>query len=290
MYNRASADPQGNPWSERKKYLWWDREQGRWTGLDVPDFEPTKPPDYRAAPGATGMAFIDGDSPFIMKPDGKGWLFAPGGMKDGPLPTHYEPVESPVSNALYPQRINPMAELHQAPLNPWAPLDPRYPIVATTFRLTEQYLSGPMSRWDSWLNELQPAMFVEMSPELAAERGIEHGDWVHISSPRGAIEARAMVTPRLHPMEVQRRKVHQIGLPIHYAYAGEVAGSAANELIAVLTDPNVKIHEAKAFTCQVEKGRLAHRSDIPSAAVHPRPRPEPMPGTDRQAQPEGRTA
>src|SRR5437764_2920946 len=118
MYNRASADPEGNPWSERKKYLWWDREQGRWTGLDTPDFEPTKPPDYHAAPDATGMAFIDGDSPFIMKPDGKGWLFAPGGMKDGPLPTHYEPVESPFPNALYPQRINPMAELHQTPLNP----------------------------------------------------------------------------------------------------------------------------------------------------------------------------
>src|SRR5205085_1431156 len=86
----------------------------------------------------------------------------------------------------------PMAELHRAPLNPWAPpMDPRYPIVATTFRLTEQYLSGPMSRWDSWLNELQPGMFVEMSPELAAERGIAHGDWVRISSPRGAAGAHA---------------------------------------------------------------------------------------------------
>jgi formate dehydrogenase major subunit len=186
--------------------------------------------------------------------------------------------------------FNRMADLHQAPLNPWAPMDPRYAIVATTFRLTEQYLSGPMSRWDSWLNALQPAMFVEMSPELAAERGMEHGDWVRISSPRGAIEARAMVTPRLHPMEVQGRKVHQSGLPIHFGYAGEVAGSAANELIAISTDPNAKIHEAKAFVCQVEKGRLAHPSDIPSAAVHPRPHPEPMPATDVQAQPEGRTA
>jgi hypothetical protein len=114
--------------------------------------------------------------------------------------------------------------------------------------------------------------------------------WLRVSSPRATIEARAMVTPRLHPMQVQGRTVHQIGLPIHFGYAGEVAGSAANELIAILTDPNVKIHEAKAFACKVEKGRLEHPSDIPSAVVHPRPRPEPMPGTDRQAQPEGRTA
>jgi formate dehydrogenase major subunit len=99
------------------------------------------------------MDFIDGDSPFILKPDGKGWLFAPGGTKDGPLPTHYEPVESPVPNALYPQRINPTAQLDPMPLNPTEPMDPRYPLIGTTFRVTEQYLSGPMSRWDSWLNQ-----------------------------------------------------------------------------------------------------------------------------------------
>jgi formate dehydrogenase major subunit len=290
MYNRASADPEGNPWSERKKYVWWDKGQQTWTGLDMPDFEPTKPPRYRGAPDAKGMDFIDGDSPFILKPDGKGWLFAPGGTKDGPLPTHYEPVESPFPNALYPQRINPTAQLDPVPLNPTAPLDPRYPVIGTTFRVTEQYLSGPMSRWDSWLNELQPAMFVEMSPALAAERGIAHGDWVILTSPRGAIEARAMVTPRLTPLRVQGRTVHQICLPIHYGYAGEAAGSAANELLPIVSDPNVSMHEGKAFTCQVQKGRLAQPSDVPSAHVQRRPRPEPMPGTDRQAQPEGRTA
>jgi formate dehydrogenase major subunit len=290
MYNRASADPDGRPWSERKKYVWWDAAEGKWTGLDTPDFEPTKPPDYRSSDDAKGMEFIDGNAPFILKPDGKGWMFGPGGMKDGPLPTHYEPIESPFPNALHDQRINPMVELHESPPNPWSPMDPRYPIVATTFRVTEHYLSGPMSRWDSWLNELQPAMFVEISPELAEEKGIAHGDWAVISSPRGSIEARAMVTPRLHPMVVQGQLTHQIGLPIHYGYAGEVTGSSPNELIAISTEPNVKIFESKAFICQVRKGRLAHPSDVPTAPVEPRAWPEPMPNTAQEAQPEGREA
>src|SRR2546423_1170137 len=202
---------------------------------------------------------------------------ATGGTKDGPLPTHYEPVESPLPNALYPQRINPTAQRDAVPLNPSEPMDPRYPIIGTTFRVTEQYLSGPMSRWDSWLNELQPAMFVEMSPALAEERGIAHGDWVILTSPRGAIEARAMVTPRLTPLRVQGRTVHQVCLPIHYGYAGEVAGSAANELLPIVSDPNVSMHEGKAFTCQVQKGRLAQPSDVPSAQVHRRPPPGPPP-------------
>src|SRR5207248_3277163 len=104
MYNRASADPSGKPWSERKKLVWWDEAKGRWVGDDEPDFEPTKPPSYRAPDGAAGMAAIDGDKPFIMKTDGLGWLYAPKGVKDGPLPAHYEPLESPVPNRLHPGR------------------------------------------------------------------------------------------------------------------------------------------------------------------------------------------
>lgn len=290
LYNRASADPEGKPWSERKRYVWWDEQAKKWTGLDVPDFEPTKPPSYRNAPDSTGMAMISGDSPFILKPDGKGWLFAPGGIKDGPLPTHYEPVESPVPNKLYRQRDNPAAQLEPVPMNPLArPEDPDFPLVGTTYRVTEHYLSGPMSRFDSWLNELQPAMFVEMSPELAMERSIEHGDWVVVTSKRGSIEARAMVTPRMRPLSVQGKTVHQLGLPIHFGHAGEVAGSAVNELTPIVTDPNVSMHEGKAFTCQIRKGRLASPSDRPSVPVVPRPQPAPMADTTAQAQPEGRT-
>ena len=123
MYNRASADPEGRPWSERKKYLWWDETQKKWTGVDEPDFEPDKPPSYRPPEGSKGMASIAGDSPFIMKPDGKGWLFAPAGAKDGPLPTHYEPIESPVANLLYGQQQNPTIQLYDVPLNPEIDLD-----------------------------------------------------------------------------------------------------------------------------------------------------------------------
>ena len=291
MYNRASADPEGRPWSERKKYIWWDEQLGRWTGLDTPDFPPDKRPDYRAAPDDMGMDAIGGDSPFIMHSDGKGWLFAPSGLKDGPLPTHYEPLESPVDNVLYRQQSNPTAKVEQSPLNPMSPhKDPRYPIVATTYRLTEHYLSGGMSRFDSWLNELQPAMFVEMSPTLAEERGIEHGDWIVVSSPRGEIEARAMVTPRLRTLKIESQVVHQVGVPIHFSYAGEVTGGQANELIPIVTDANVSMHEGKAFMCQVRKGRLRTPSDVPTEPVAKRPTEAPMPDTPQQAQPEGRSA
>jgi formate dehydrogenase major subunit len=196
-----------------------------------------------------------------------------------------------VDNLLYPQQSNPTAKVEKSPLNPMAlPVDPRYPIVATTYRLTEHYLSGGMSRFDSWLNELQPAMFVEMSPELAQERGIEHGDWIVINSPRGEIEARAMVTPRLHTLKVGGRVVHQVGVPIHFSYTGEVTGGQANELIPIVTDANVSMHEGKAFMCDVRQGRLSAASDVPTVEVAKRPTEEPMADTPQQAQPEGRSA
>jgi formate dehydrogenase major subunit len=286
MYNRASADPHGRPWSDRKKLVWWNPAENRWTGLDVPDFEQYKPPGYRPEPGDKGMDAIAGDAPFIQHPDGKGWLFAPAAVKDGPLPTHYEPRESPVKNPLYRIQFNPTLQEHKGPLNPLAPpLDAAFPIVATTCRLTEHYLSGPMSRFNSWLNELQPEMFVEVSPELAAERGFSHGDWIVISTPRGKIEARAMVTRRIKPLTVEGRVLHQIGLPIHWGYAGEVVGAIANDLTSLLTEPNVAMHEGKSFACQVQAGRLNWRNRRPSPA--PRQEGEPVPDTPPSAQPEG---
>ena len=235
------------------------------------------------------MAAIAGNEPFIMKPDGLGWLYAPSGVKDGPLPTHYEPVESPLGNLLYPRQISsPTVRYFEGPLNAVAHAPTvEYPVVATTFRLTEHYLSGPMSRFNSWLNELQPEMFVELSPELAAERGIDHAGWLTVQSPRGRIEARAMVTRRLRPLVIEGRQVHQIGLPFHWAFAGPSVGGNANDLTALLADPNVSMHEAKAFACQVFAGRLGEPAILPTMPATPWPTGEPIRDTPAAAQPEG---
>ncbi len=291
LYNRASADPAGAPWSERKRYVWWDEAAKTWTGPDVPDFEPSKRPDYRPPAGATGMAAIAGDAPFVMKPDGRGWLFAPAGLADGPLPTHFEPVESPVPNPLYKQQTNPTVRIPRHELNTLAESGSYdFPHVGTTYRVTEHYLSGPMSRFDSWLNELQPAMFVELNESLARDHAIVLGDWVVVSSRRGAIEARALVTDRMPPLTVHGRILHQIGVPIHFGAAGEVAGSAANELTSIVLDANVSMHEGKVFACAIRKGRLAQRSDIPSEPTFTRPHTGDMPDTADNAQPEGHDA
>lgn len=259
LYNRASADPEGNPWSERKKHIWWDKEQGKWVGDDIPDFPVNKAPDYRPAPDAVGMDAISGIDPFMMKPDGKGWLYAPAGLKDGPLPTHYEAVESPVHNAFYKQQSNPAAKYNRKRKdNPLAKVDdPNYPCVVTTYRLTEHHVSGPMTRWMPWLNALQPSMFAEISPELAAERNITPGGWMVVCTPRGEIEARAMVTRRMQPLRIRGRVIHQIGLPFHWGFQGGVTGSITNDLTHAVLEPNVSIEEAKAFTCNVRPGRLS---------------------------------
>jgi formate dehydrogenase major subunit len=289
LYNRASADPDGRPWSERKKLVWWDEKLLRWVGLDRPDFDPEKPPDYRPPPGAKGMAAIAGNHPFILKPDGLGWLYAPGALKDGPLPSHYEPVESPLGNLLYPkQTCSPTVRFFEGPLNRLAHAPTaEFPVVATTFRLTEHYLSGPMSRFNSWLNELQPEMFVELSPELAADRGIVHGDWLTVQSARARIEARAMVTRRLRPLLIEGRIVHQVGIPFHWAFAGEVVGCNANDLTSLVADPNVSMHECKAFACQVRAGRLGRPAMSPTVPAAPWPTRDPIPSTPAASQPEG---
>ena len=252
LYNRASADPQGRPWSERKKWVWWDG--AKWTGYDSPDFTLTKPPTSPAKPGSTGMDALSGASPFILKSDGVAWLYVPTGLVDGPLPTQYEPIESPVHNPLYKQQSSPVLKYWSGPGNPLAPPgDPKYPCVMTTYRLTEHYLSGAMSRWLPWLSELQPELFVEISPELAQEKGIANLDWVHVSSPRAQVRAKALVTRRLRPLRIDGRTVHQVGMPWHWGYEGVVIGDIVNDLTALVGDPNVTMHEGKAFVCNIEK-------------------------------------
>lgn len=253
IYNRASARPDGAPWSERKKLVWWDSSRKEWTGLDTPDFTKTKPPDYAPPPDALGDAALAGDKPFILHPDGLGWIWVPFGLNDGPLPTHYEPWESPVRNPLYPGNPNnPVALKRERPGNLYAsPQDERFPYVLTTYRLTEHHTSGAMSRFLSHLAELQPELFCEISPELAAARGIEHGSWATITTVRGVIRARALVTRRIRPLQLNGRTVHQVGLPWHWGYRGLVKGDIVNDLVAMSEDPNSRIMEAKALLCNV---------------------------------------
>ena len=267
LYNRASARPDGQPWSEAKKWVWWDPAKvpaataanpepkpGLWTGFDVPDFPIAKAPTYLPPPEAIGLEAHSGTDPFIMKADGKGWLFTPTGMVDGPLPTHYEPVESPVSNQIYPKQQNSPVLKNWEPDGQLAPMgDANYPYVLTTYRLTEHHLSGVMSRWLPWLAELQPELFVEMHPDLAQEKGIGNTEFVRVITPRGSILAKALVTRRLAPMKVAGQTIHHVGLPWHWGYQGVVTGDVVNDLTSLVGDPNVSIHEGKAFVCNVEK-------------------------------------
>jgi formate dehydrogenase major subunit len=259
LNNRASADPDGKPWSERKKYMYWDEQKGEWAGADTIDFEKDKHPHYTPEWGKKepGMKAIPGSAPFIMIADGKSSLFVPSGLKDGPLPSHYEPVESPTHNAVYQQQDNPVAKKWDRAGNRYHPVaDPAYPYVLTTYRLTEHHSGGTPTRSVANLAELQPEGFAEIPPELARELGIENRDWIVLSTKRGEIETRALVTQRLRPFEIDGRRVYQIGMPWHYGYMGYATGGIANELTSVVGDPNTSIHEGKALTCALRKGRL----------------------------------
>jgi formate dehydrogenase major subunit len=252
LYNRASADPQGNPWSERKRWVWWDGE--RWAGYDTPDFPPEKAPGTPRQPGGIGLDAHSGSEPFIMKDDGRGWLFVPAGLIDGPLPVHYEPAESPVRNPLHGRQNNPTLKYWEHGSNPLAPVgDERFPHVITTYRLTEHYLAGGMSRWLPWLAQLQPELFIELSPELAEEKGIRNLDRVRVTSPRGSVTAKALVTRRVRPLTIDGRRVHQVGMPWHWGWEGLSVGDVVNDLTSLVGDPNVSIHEGKAFVCNIEK-------------------------------------
>jgi formate dehydrogenase major subunit len=257
IYNRASAGPNGDPWSERKKLVWWDQAERKWTGVDIPDFPLEKSPEFRPAGNESGLEAIPGDAPFMLHEDGLGWLHVPTGLQDGPMPTHYEPLESPVRNALYSRETNPVVNWFTHQENRFAPPgDPRFPFVLTTYRLTEHHTAGGMSRFLSHLAELQPELFAEMSPELATELKIKNADYISIVSLRGAIEARALVSRRIRPMHLDGKTVHQIAMPFHFGSAGPIKGGATNDLVPISGEPNVTIMEAKALACNIVPGRL----------------------------------
>lgn len=240
VYNRCSADPEGNPWSEDKKLIWWDAGAGKWIGLDVPDFKATLAP---SDPG--------GKNPFIMRADGAGGIFAP--RAEGPFPEHYEPWESPVKNLLSSVEVNPVAKIWSTPMNERGNPE-KYPIIGTTYRVSEHWQAGAMTRNLPWLAELMPNLFVEMSEELAQEKGIKNGDVVTVESGRGKVIAIACVTKRFKPFSVNGSKVHQIGIIWHFGYKGVATGDPGNRLTPHVGDANTTIPEYKAWLCNVHKG------------------------------------
>lgn len=249
LYNRASCDLNGKPWSDDKKVIWWDGET--WANsYDVPDFPAVKAPGTPAEPGAPGLAGHSGDDPFIMVAHGHGGLFA--GMNEGPFPEHYEPFESPVPNAFSSVDLNPAVVIWKGEMNEKGD-KANYPIVVTTYRLTEHWQSGTMTRNLEWLSEVSNHMFVELSEELAEKKGIKNKDRVIVSSARGEIEAYAMVTKRFKPYTIRGEEVHHIGMPWHWGYMGISKGAIANTLTPHIGDANTMIPEYKAFLGDVRR-------------------------------------
>jgi formate dehydrogenase-N alpha subunit len=240
LYNRASADPSGKPWSDKKAVIWWDESQKKWTGNDIPDFKPTVAP---ADPGGT--------NPFIMINGGVAGVYAPT-LNDGPFPEHYEPFESPVKNTFSSQEINPAVVIIEGEFNLKGD-SKKYPIVGTTYRVSEHWQSGSMTRNQEWLSELAGHMYIEMSEELAKEKGIKNKDKIIVSSARGDIKAYAMVTKRFKPHMMNGKKVHQVGMPWHFGYKGYATGDTANRLTPHIGDANTTIPEYKAFLCDIRR-------------------------------------
>jgi formate dehydrogenase major subunit len=248
LYNRASVDLRGNPWDKEHPVITWDAASGKWVG-DVPDggWPPMLKPDGSINP--------DTRYPFIMKPEGHGRIFGPG-RADGPFPEHYEPLECPVDrNPFSSQIANPTAASYATRLDVFKTCDPRYPFVGTTYRVSEHWQTGVMTRWQPWLLETQPQLFVEMSPELAELRGIKSGDRVRVESARGGVKAVAVVTGRFRPFRILGQEIHQVGLPWHYGWVHPAdGGDSANLLTPSAGDPNTRIPESKAFMVNVQKG------------------------------------
>jgi len=239
LYNRASVDKNGKPYNPAKAVIAW--ENGKWVG-DVPD-GPWPP-----------MAMKGGKYPFIMQTEGHSQIFGPG-REDGPMPEHYEPAETPVkSHAFSGQLSNPCMKKAMSDMDLLAaPGDPRFPIVLTTYSMTEHWCGGGDTRNTPPLLEAEPQLYVEMSPQLAQEKGIKNGDVVVVESIRGKVEAVAMVTVRLRPFTVQGKTVHEIGMPFCFGWTTPKCGDATNRLTPSVGDPNTTIPEYKASLVNIRK-------------------------------------
>jgi formate dehydrogenase major subunit len=261
IYNRCSVDPQGQPWNKDKTMFKWNPVTKTWTKFDVPDFGWINPKTKEQVPPE-----VSAKAPFIMLPEGKSRIFVPAGAcKEGPLPEHYEALECPYVNQMSPQQSNPVMKVWKSELDKVAQIcDPKFPVIATTFRLTEHWQAGAMTRNLTWQAEMMPEMFVEMSPSLAKAKKIRTGDWVKVKSVRGEVMARANVTHRVAPFTCGKagleNTVEMVALPWHFGFAGLITGGpdsrqnyAANQLAPMVGDANTMIPEYKVFLVDVQK-------------------------------------
>jgi formate dehydrogenase major subunit len=246
IYNRCAADPSGKPWDASRAIIAWDG--AKWVNKDVPDF------GWKNADGSMIPPATSANNPYIMNVEGKGLLWATG-LKDGPLPEHYEPVESPVANKLSKRQFNPAAVISgKGSFGGRAEVgDAKYPYVATTYRVTEHWQSGAMTRSVPWLGEMMPDMFVEISETLAAKLGVKSGERVTVTTIRGELTAPALVSPRIKAITVHGKQTEVVGMPWHWGYKGMFTGASANLLTPHIGDANTQIPEYKAFLCDVKK-------------------------------------
>jgi len=261
IYNRCSVDPAGQPWNKDRALVRWDEASKTWKNNDVADFKWIDPATKVHVPPEESAK-----APFLMLPEGKSRFFVPkGACKDGPFPEHYEALECPYINPVSKQQANPAVKIWKSELDKMVEVcDPRYPIIATTFRVTEHWQAGAMTRNLTWQSELFPEMFVEISPSLAKAKGIKAGDWVKVTSIRGEVWARANVTHRVAPFTcgagAARNTVEMVALPWHFGFAGLITGGpdsrrnyAANQLAPMVGDANTMIPEYKVFLVNLEK-------------------------------------
>jgi len=236
IYNRAAVDRKGRPWDKERWVVKWTGSA--WKG-DVVDGGPKFGPEAK--------------NPFIMNNEGVGRLFAPGkALTDGPFTEHYEPMESPVQNLLNSQKVNPAAAIIDAVKGQFGNVG-QYPYVATSYRVVEHWQAGAMTRNLPWLNELVPDMFCEISPSLAAAKGISNGDRIAVFNARGTIKAYALVTERMQPLTVNGRAMEMIGIIWHFGPGGAATGDSANILTPSIGDANTMIPEFKAFLADIRK-------------------------------------
>jgi formate dehydrogenase major subunit len=261
VYNRASTFfDSGKARNPEKILVQWNESKGNWDRNDVPDFgfqtAVMDPATGVQAVDADGKPVFNGNPPekcpsFFMVGELVARLYAPG-MADGPFPEHYEPAEGPVKNAFSSVQVDPVALLLDS--SNFGTAD-QYPLICTTYRLVEHWQTGVTTRNSPWLAEAMPHNFIEMSEELAAERGIAHGDMCELFNNRGVCTARAMVTKRIEPFTIDGKTVHQVGIPWHWGRKGIAAGATANELVPNAGDANVQIPESKAFLVDIRKAR-----------------------------------